>query len=1463
MRTLTMKLACTAFVLLVQTLRCLALDDSIFQLTNKATGFCLVKYHDWCQSIRWTTGDRLLAAWPPKCLGVQGKSVGSVISLYDCDENSELQKWECKNETVLALKGQELYIDLTADNTAVLSRTIGPNNHLTITGTPSGACSRTAREHYTIGGNAYGRTCMFPFHYKDHWYSSCTDTDSSNGRLWCGVETAYTGELWGYCPTTSKEHWTKHITTGAYYQLNTQSALTWSQAETSCKQQGASLLSITDPHQQAYVTALLGARGQGQADKLWTGLVLDPEHGWQWSNGKPYRYLNWDSGHPVADPGNNCGILNGAVQYSWQSSKCNKRLGYICYSERPVTPPTGAPEAEFCSSPWIPYNGHCFFLNRTEKTWTDAQRACRKEGGDLVSLRNVEDQSFVISQLGYASTDQLWIGLNDRRTEGLFDWSDHSTVSFTSWEYGKPAVSTDQEDCVLIKGENGNWADRTCGERHGYICMKAGASEPSRDEVVQNIGCKTGWKRHGSYCYFVGTATKTFDEANAACKSSDSYLADVSNGVDNAFLVSLVGMRPEKHFWLGLSNQKNIEHFVWTNKDTVKYTHWNAEMPGHHQGCVAMTTGIFAGLWDVLPCTNTSKYICKHLAEGASPTPALQTVPPPQCADGWKRVASRNFCYKLHSKSSSQRKSWYEARDYCRAIGGDLLSIHSAVDIQEDRRYSDAWIGLSAPDTNNGYVWSDGSPVNYQHWDDNEPNNHNNAESCAELRLYKLGRGGSWNDAQCEKPNGWLCQIRAGVTPKPPPPPANPDYNMTSDGWLEWKGSQYYINDMTMAMEDARHFCKQRHGDLVTINSEEERVFLWKQISKKYGSFWIGLTVDLDGTFEWMDGSQVVFQRWNTDQPKFQSYDENCASMSIYHGFWHNYNCGNEFRSLCKRDASPPVNATVAPTVPPKGGCRPPWIKFNSKCYSIITNQKLTWEEGRKQCRAMQAKLVSIPSRDVGAFLITQMAEGAASDLWIGFSRSEGSQFFWTDGKPKKYINLSFKRPDTSYVMYLHDRIRGRYRDGHFHSALERQAIREFYQSMRNPPEQNCVVINTNPLLGIGKWIPKSCNDTNGYICHQNVDPSLPDSAEPTISSDYVRIFNDTIKVVTQPMTWDAAKTHCEDDDAKLASIRNEWTQAYVELLALNLKAPLWIGLNRNKTKGLFRFIDGWFMSFTRWAYNEPSRERFCVYVDVDGKWKTAHCNQTMNSVCMKSTDVPPTESSEHPGVCPEDPDLLHTGRNYFWQPFKGYCYIFFTESKRWSDAAHNCVTHGGWLTSIEDPSEQEFIENNMKIFQDSQTFFWTGLYKNHKGEWLWLDGTVMDYTNWGEGQPTDHSYGGIATSDGKWKASYQRYNRPYICKTPKVMPPTPSQSTVVFNPQHPGHVTGVVVAVIIGLAIIGAVVFFLFKKNGHRLPIPGKLTTFDNPLFFSNGQSQADTVDKTQLVENAEEENPEPIITI
>lgn len=34
-----------------------------------------------------------------------------------------------------------------------------------------------------------------------------------------------------------------------------------------------------------------------------------------------------------------------------------------------------------------------------------------------------------------------------------------------------------------------------------------------------------------------------------------------------------------------------------------------------------------------------------------------------------------------------------------------------------------------------------------------------------------------------------------------------------------------------MAVEDARHFCKQKHGDLVSIGSEAENIFLLRQVS--------------------------------------------------------------------------------------------------------------------------------------------------------------------------------------------------------------------------------------------------------------------------------------------------------------------------------------------------------------------------------------------------------------------------------------------------------------------------------------------------------------------------------------------------------------------------------------------------------------------------------------------------------
>lgn len=81
-------------------------------------------------------------------------------------------------------------------------------------------------------------------------------------------------------------------------------------------------------------------------------------------------------------------------------------------------------------------------------------------------------------------------------------------------------------------------------------------------------------------------------------------------------------------------------------------------------------------------------------------------------------------------------------------------------------------------------------------------------------------------------------------------------------------------------------------------------------------------------------------------------------------------------------------------------------------------------------------------------------------------------------------------------------------------------------------------------------------------------DPSLPDAPEPTVSSNYVTMLNDSFKAVTQPRTWDAANKHCEGDGAILATLQNEWSQIYVELLALTFNTSMWIGMNKAQVQG-------------------------------------------------------------------------------------------------------------------------------------------------------------------------------------------------------------------------------------------------------------------------------------------------------
>ncbi|XP_061660890.1 macrophage mannose receptor 1 [Syngnathoides biaculeatus] len=1373
------------------------------------------------QQFRWASANRLLSLSLNLCLGAVEIKDWVKVLLFECDEASELQHWQCKNETLFGLRDRDLHLNWGNFNEKNLMIYKGSRewSRWKVYGTHSDLCSKGYQEIFTIGGNSFGAPCLFPFKFLEQWYSECTRVGRADRYLWCATKANYnTEKKWGFCPTQASLDWDTDPVTGVQYQRNVLAVLTWHQARKSCQQQGADLLSIVELHEQSYISGLTSDLGSA----LWIGLnSLDFDAGWHWSNGNPFRYLNWAPGHPSSEPGANCATLNSGKASKWESSTCTKKLGYVCRkgnsSSLPL-PPIKQPS--FCPNHWVPYGGSCYFLERSKKTWKDALTACRRDDADLASIHNVEEQSFIIAQSGYQTTDVLWIGLNDQRSQMLFEWSDRSQVTFTQWMTDEPTHATNlQEDCVLIRGKDGRWADHMCEKAYGYICKKKASSraaEGTHEET--NPGCKLGSLRYGLYCYTIGAEKKTFEEAKRACSQNGGNLVDVADRYENAFLTSLVGLRPEKYFWTGFSKAEDKHTFTWTSRRKVSFTHFNVGLPDRKAGCVALATGMSAGLWDVVDCGSKEKYICKGPAEGAQVTTVPPTTPALSCASGWTPVANRNVCFKVYKKKNDLKKTWYEAKDFCRAIDGDLMSIHGAQELSNAQFHSGdpAWIGLSFLGTTESFVWTDGSPYGFENWGFGEPNNYNSAEHCTEVQFFYRRH---WNDRHCEVYNDWVCQIRKGVTPKPEPVISVPTYNTTEDGWLLYNDSQYFFNMDEQPMETARAFCKNNFAELAVITGESERKFLWKRIAK--GSpqqYYIGLIVNLDHSFSWLDETPVTYTAWEQNEPNFANNDENCVTIYKSMGFWNDINCGIELPSICKR-SSMFVNTTVMPTVEPKGGCAPEWLAFQGKCYKFVGADKKSWPDAREYCKKQGGNLVSIVSEREQAFLTTQLL-GYKEDLWIGMNDVNWEMHFvWTDGRGVLYTNWAKGHPRSTPEGRIS------FRDEVF----------------------DCVMMVGSISKQMGLWKVYECGEKRGFICKRNIDSQIAVGATTLSPKAFSKLGNDSYKLVSQKMPWDQARRKCQADDAELASLLNPGAQAYLALQIIKFNEPVWIGLNSNVTGGRFKWVDNWFLSYTKWGKEEPKSNYGCVYVDLDKTWKTAACNNTFYSLCKRSPEMAPTEPPQQAGNCPE-PIKKRT-----WIPFRGHCYSFSSQMENWVHASVECLKIGASLASVEDPQESLFIQQNLELMQDGAKNFWIGLYKTHDDQWMWIDNSAVDYTNWLSGMPGSHSCVEVVSDSGKWRTNTCSRYTSYICKTPKVITPTEKPASVAHVMEEVSNgSTGITVAVVlVVLALAGLGAFLLFRKHMQAPSLTGE-STFVNKLYFNNPVRAP--VDTKGLVGNIEQ---------
>ncbi|CAJ0915932.1 unnamed protein product, partial [Mesorhabditis belari] len=116
------------------------------------------------------------------------------------------------------------------------------------------------------------------------------------------------------------------------------------------------------------------------------------------------------------------------------------------------------------------------------------------------------------------------------------------------------------------------------------------------------------------------------------------------------------------------------------------------------------------------------------------------------------------------------------------------------------------------------------------------------------------------------------------------------------------------------------------------------------------------------------------------------------------------------------------------------------------------------------------------------------------------------------------------------------------------------------------------------------------------------------------------------------------------------------------------------------------------------------------------------------------------------------------------WQLFGGFCYKFSLKNVPYDQAAEICKKENSHLVSIHSAEENSFVSSH---FTNVSTWIWTG-FTLEVVNWIWSDGSVVDYTNWGNGWPQEtgtKKWGHMWIQGRLWGCSPKSYAHGVVCK--------------------------------------------------------------------------------------------------
>ena len=135
------------------------------------------------------------------------------------------------------------------------------------------------------------------------------------------------------------------------------------------------------------------------------------------------------------------------------------------------------------------------------------------------------------------------------------------------------------------------------------------------------------------------------------------------------------------------------------------------------------------------------------------------------CQQGW--IGNGTSCYKLFASYIT----WENAKEECEEWNASLVKVESSeendfikTELLPTHKNGNYWIGLSDSDNEGDWMWTDGTQLDlngYENWGDNQPNDFHN-EDCVQIQIRKSDPDhyGKWNDVKCLSRTKYICEKR-------------------------------------------------------------------------------------------------------------------------------------------------------------------------------------------------------------------------------------------------------------------------------------------------------------------------------------------------------------------------------------------------------------------------------------------------------------------------------------------------------------------------------------------------------------------------------------------------------------------------------------------------------------------------------------------------------------------------------